>query len=278
MVFKKAWRTAKGLARKAGRSALTAAKNRYMGPSKLANIANVVNDVKMIKALINVEKKYIQSASSTNTSCGQVFQATGSGHYIQEITANPASGSGVQARTGSSIKVTGGILGMQISQMGATTFPVKINVKIIRVKGARQAVTSGVNETTLTPKILQQNLFVYAANGSANPIYDYNSIRNPDYMRTFKVIANRNYRLLPDQFSGQTMFIDVKIPLKFKNYHVRFDKDTSTVDEGQLLFLVTADIGNGSAATPSTLNGVIATAVGTGISVQYYTQWYYVDN
>lgn len=279
MVFKKAWRTGKRVAKKAigyaGKAAIAAAKMRYGGPS---GFNNVVNDVKMLKNLVNVEKKYIQAASSSNTVFGQVNGATGSGHYILDITPTPASGSGVQARTGSSIKVTGGVLGLQITQLSAVTGPIKVNIKVIRILAAKQAVTSGIGEAVMTPKFMQQNLFVYAANGSANPIYDFNSIRNPDYMRSFKVVANRTIKIQNDQISGQTQFVDVKIPMKFKKYHVRFDKDTSTIDEGQLVCLLTCDVGNAHATTACTLNGVISTAVNTGASFQYYTQWYYVDN
>lgn len=277
MVWNKIKKTTKKVFRKTvgavGKGAVMFAKQRYANPRGLANLAS---DVMKIKALINVEKKRfdIQSASSDNVLLGQVYQATGSGNFTWDATPKPTSGSGYNQRTGASIKITGANYRFQFTPNGSA--PQKVKILLVQCKGISIALTDSTSENSFTPQVLEANPWVLQTD--AQYIYDYHSKRNFDKLKDFKVLATKTVSIQPDQLSGQQMIKEFSFNCKFRNNHIKFDKDTATVTAGMIGCIMLCDNGNASNATASVLTAVPITTAGTGIKVRYSARYYYVDN
>lgn len=269
---KKATRYAKGVAKRAGQVALSAAKERY-GTFTDPKLANIWKDVMMLKSVINSEKKRIRIASASQQAVSQV-NANASGHWALDVTPQPAQGITMSTRNGASIKLHSSYMKFQFYQQTANVHPMRLKLYIIEVRG------DPIPAATAAGEFFAANQWI-AAQNSFIAIRDYNSQRNPDYFRDYRVLAQKGFTLKADNYNGQTMIKDIVVKLKYnrgKGHHVRFDSDTTTVTQGQLVAFIVADSGNQNGSTGSTLNGIPIAAVLTGATFNYDLQHYFYDN
>lgn len=273
-VFKRVARSkAVYVARKGLRKAGQAIKGRYYNKRTGVRLNNVVKDVMMIKKLVNVEKKRLTLAYSNNV--GQYANLLNS-YNILDVTPVPSQGDGYNARNGASIKCVSFHMDVQMIHQGSTTQPVNGKMMLILNKG--QPCYTGADLQTFYGNMLVANPFVqgYAGVSGATGIYDLNSSMNPDFYGRFKIIQTTRFRIQPDQISGQAIYKTIKIGKKYQ-HHIRFDKNSNTVLNGQLLLITLLDSGNAGGVT-STLTGVPVTQSSTGLTQNINLVHYYVDN
>ncbi len=241
--------------------------DRYYG-NKQINVAQIASDVAMLQKLINVEKKRYEKVSSTPQLIGQV-NANISGALCIDLTPTPSEGITYSSRNGASIKMTSWYAKFQITQQSATQHPMRIKLMFFHVK------ESVIAPATFLLSYFNYNSFV----GGGNTIIDYNSDVNPDNFKKYTLIRTHNLTLQPDPLASTTMLKTFSVGMKYKKgIHVRFDGDTNTVTNGQLLMVVLCDSGNLSTSTASTLSNIPLTAASTGASMLYDYRAYYVDN
>lgn len=242
-------------------------KKRY-GTLRKPKIGQIVKDISLLKKVINAEKKRFQTAATSGYSIGQC-DGVNTNFSIFDITPNPASGSAYNQRTGASIKLHAMHGDFMFKQMSNTSSPIKIKIHVIKVIGKTQVASSFMT------RMLENNQFILS--GGAPAIIDYNSQANPDYFKEYRILRTKYFTLPVDQITGQTQLKSIKLGLKFRNHHVRYDKDTTTVTEGQLFLLVLADAGNISSASSSLTNIPVSTAL-SGCYMYYDINSYYYDN
>lgn len=242
-----------------------AIKKRYIKKTGLKQLAR---DVAMVKSMINAEKKRYTLVNYTPTLIGQCSGNT-TAHYTLDITPIPSQNNTFTGRSGSSIKLHAMCMKFQFYQQSATVTPVRLKWYIMKPKG--QVVT-----TAITTSWFNSNQWIQSA--SSVSIYDTHSQFNPDYFGSYNIVRQGKFMLPLDNLSGQTTIKDLTIRLKFKNHHVRYYGDTTSVVDGQLLLIIFADTGNCSTTTASTLSPIINTAINTGASFVSDIRSYYYDN
>lgn len=223
----------------------------------------LINDVQMLKRLINAEKKRIVTGVN-NQFVGQV-NGNSSGMYIYDITPYPAQGVTTDTRNGASIKWTSSYLQMQFIHMSATQSTINGTVYIIKCKEIQNAST------------IQQRFFMPSAFITSTSIYDLNSAREQDYYKDYIVLRRQNFVVKCDQISGQTVQTIVKMPLKF-GHHVKFNDNTNVLSEGQVFMIIVTDSGNIATSTASTVGNISVTAPNTGLNLCWSITNYYIDN
>lgn len=256
----------KSYIKKVGANIYNAAKARYAGKNWGSNIKNIAGDVMMLKNLLNVEKKR-HSQSIQGQPLSQVLvNANGAASF--DIT--PIMGQGVTAETrnGASIKVTGMYAMFQFVHQSATSSPIKGCIYIFKILGGRANATA----TASLPEVWKPNPFI-----TGGSIIDYNSQRNTDYFKEFKLLKKQYFKVACDALTGQQQISNVSIPIKLKNHHVRFDNNSTTVTSGQIFAFILVDNGN-AGATASTLTGIANAAPNTGLGYSMNLTSYYVDN
>lgn len=242
--------------------------NRYGRGAKqilTKGVPQLTKDVLMMKKMLNAEKKRIGVATS-NTSFGQL-NYNSSAYIATDITPIPAQGVTSATRNGASIKLNSAFLKFQVYHQSSTTQPIKFRIIIAKVAGIPES-----NMNTFFQQCWQPNTFL------SSTIYDFHSQPNPDYFRAYKIIKSRTVTVPADQITGVNMIKDISIPLKFKNHHIRFNADTTTVSSGQLVMWVVADCGNISSGSASTVTPIAVSGTSTGLIMNTNFMWYYYDN
>lgn len=227
MAFRK---TLKKFARKAYKKVIRPYTNKKKGRT---NRMKLYQEVSAIKKMVNAEKKQ-KDIQYTGQSIGQLLNGS-EGAQIFTLIPSIAQGAGYDQRNGRSLKMSGLFIRGQFYQQTNTNNRMKINCMIIKVVG-----TPVVTSTILT------NLF---NTDSISGVRDYFAPRNPDAFTDFRIIASKNFTLLPDNISGQTGNVDFLWPLKL-SHHVRYDLNTSSITEGELFMIIRAD--RGDSGTPAT--------------------------
>ena len=98
------------------------------------NLTKLAKDINMVKAMVNAEKKRVV-LSNNNQAVGQVANATGSGHFLLDITPNPTQGTGFSNKTGSSIKLHSSHFDFQLFGQTNNVSGIKVKVYIVKVTG-----------------------------------------------------------------------------------------------------------------------------------------------
>lgn len=255
--------------KRVGRNIARAVKKRYVRKGK-PNVKRIVKDVAFLKSVLNPEKKRYLINNSSNQPLGQI-SGNSNGCLALDVTPIVSVGAGYTQRNGASIRLHSSYMQFQLYHQSSTTSPIRIKFWLFQVMGNPQSPVSSVPASFLSP-----NPFIYSANTVA--IYDYNSARNPDFMKQYKLIRSHTCTIQPDSLTSQIIVKDVKFGVKYRNYHTRFSQDSNTVTSGQLVLLITADVGNCSTSTTSTLALVPSTVANTGCSINYNILHYYYDN
>lgn len=234
------------------------------GAVKGYGLNNIVKDVMMLKSLINVEKKRIDTKICNVTPFGQC-NINADAYLYGDITPAIVQGLGVAERTGGSVKLTSMSFNFQaISQVNLQT-ALKFKVWIVRLKDASTEALTTIANQLLVPNVFSGRI-------------DYNSERNPDYFNNFQVLACRKYKINADNFATQAnRFVDGGINLKL-NHHVRWDGNGNVCTQGQIVMFITADTGNMNTGTASTLTNIANPGVSTGAVITVQTKYFYVDN
>lgn len=235
------------------------------------NWKDLVHDVMWMKSVLNSEKKQYTITNSSVQYVGQVNGNT-TGHSTLDITPLPSSGAGYNQRTGASIKVHSARIRIQFIQQTNTVSACKAKVYVIGVDGTPVTVSNLINGA------FGANAFLSAQNGGTQ-IRDYFSLPDPDYKRTYNLIAKREVKFSSDSLATLTSTRDLVINLRM-NKHIRFDNDSTTNTVGQLVLFIVMDNGNYSSTTTCTLTGVSpgGTATLTGMTYNHVIDWFYFDN
>lgn len=226
-------------------------------------VSQVVKDVAMLKAMVNVEKKYLDNTYSD--SVGQVLGNL-TGVVYKDITPIPVQNVAFNGRTGQSIKLVSASLNIILNNQSAQRVGQRVRFEIYQVKGDPKTLTGINNE-------------LYDVNPLTS-IVDYMSNRNPNNYGDFRKICTRRVYYPPEQHSGagaaarqRTLKINLKL-----NHHLRFDKNSLTLVSGQIFIFAVTETGNSSPAVASTLPNIANAAVSTGIDYDISSRFYYVDN
>lgn len=255
-------------ARKVGKKVGRAIKGRYFKGKGYGNpkLSTMARDINLLRSMVNSEKKRI-NISNRNLSVGQVSNATGSGHFLLDITPNPTQGTGYQNKTGSSIKLHSTHIDFQFSGQASTISGMRLKIEIVKVVGQPFSTMSDVMGKFILP-----NNFI-----TGGTVYDMSSSRDPDYFRNYVVIARKFAYLPPDQLTGDVPLKQVSMGIKYKNHHVRNNDNDPTLSSGQIFMLITADRGN-NGGSASTLTGIAVSAAATGATLAYDIAHYFYDN
>lgn len=253
-------------AKKFLRKARGAVIKRYFNKGYNPKVSRIVRDVAMLKSMVNAEKKRIDVPQTTGQAIGQI-STNSSGHYLLDLTPVVAQGTGYNQKTGNSFKWHSSFLDFQFIQQVNQISRMRLKIQIVKVIGLPYSTISNV-----MGKFIEPTAFV-----TGGTIYDYNSPRNPDYFKNFQVLRTAYATIQPDQITGDSQIKRLKLGLKLRDHHVKTDLNTTTLTEGQVFLLITADQGN-CGGTTSTLGNVPQVALSTGCLMNYEFTHYYYDN
>lgn len=255
-----------GRAYRAGRKAV---KKRYTTKKGGYRIGQITKDIAYLKGVLNPEKKNYTLNNTSNQAVG-CFNGNASGHYCIDISPTPTQGSTETTRNGNSIKLHSSYLQLQVRQQSAAIQPIKFKVVILAFKGIPYSSASTYPTVFLNP-----NPFLNGFN-----VYDFNSTVEQSFLPNSRIVYEKTFYLAPNNISTQTMIKDVKIPLRYRNHHIKYLSDGSTsVTHGALYMMILADNGNCSSSTATTgQTNAVYTAINTGMLVNYNIIHYYYDN
>lgn len=224
---------------------------------------------KRVKAIVTkmAEKKRVTySNAASPLSVGQVDGLNTAGFFIQDMSPTVSQSAGNSGRVGSEISITSAYLKFQFYQMQSVFCNVKLKYQLVYIPNVCES-----NITLIAQQLYQNNPF--------NSIIDYNSSRNPDYMRSYKILRT-GYCTLPNDpgsVTSQNMIIERQLGLKFKKpLRYRFPGNTNGTAEGRIIMLVFANNGNKNGTTACTLNVPVG-AINTGVYFNYMLDFYYTD-
>jgi len=211
------------------------------------------DDLKMLKHLVNIEKKRFDVTVASPLNVGQ-YNGAVTGAHCSIITPYPIEGIGQGQRIGLSIKLVSCVLSLQVLQQVNCLNPIRIRWAVV------------CRPTNDTNPNAAGNLNSYYEVNPFSTVVDYYSNRDPEYFTQFKTIKTGTVLLKPDQVSTQQSSIQIQVPLKL-NHHLKFNQDSSTITtKNQFLLMMTAS------------NGDTQTSAQTGAIFQYNVRWYYTDN
>lgn len=227
------------------------------------SMTKIAKDVDMIKSRLNVEKKFIDGSITD----GKVAQAdfNSPGYYTSTITPILSQGVGENQRVGGSVKLTGLHMRLQV-QGQADCFQAR-RLKACIVSSTDSSVTNVVNDLW-----------------DPNPLtgyVDYYSNRNySNNPRAHKIIRTVYFRTPQKQIFTTANYTNAGIHKMFGlklQQLCRFEGSTSTPKDQHWFLIVFADNGNHSSATTSN-SGVMTPEAYTGLTLQEYFRWHFVDN
>lgn len=231
----------------------------------MKQLPKLAQDVMMLKSVINSEKKRFYQ-QNTGQVVGQV-SGNSSGHYLIDLTPGLTQGTGFQNRVGNSVKLHSSFISFQFTGQTNTASGIRLKIQLVKVVGACYSTISGVMSKFINPNQFLTGTF-----------YDMTSSRDPDYFKNFKILSTKYVGIQPDAISGQIETKYVNMGVKYKNHHIRYEEDTSTVTMGQIFLIITADRGNCNLSTANTTTGVPIQSALTGLNFSYAHTHYFYDN
>lgn len=247
-------------------------KERYITKTgKGIRINKVLDDVEMLKKLINAEKKSYTDKLSSAITVGQVGGNV-SGHQILDITPFPAQGTTSITRNGNSIKLTSAYYELYFVKQSSASQANNLLIEFWQVPGEPYTATEISNGTAIADMFIP-NEYITGAD-----IYDLVSSRQQDTFKNFRKVYQKKVYFPANQISGITQTKLVKIPLKW-GHHIKFVADGSqTVSTGQILMTIRCENGNKSTSTANTFGNVAVNGTNTGFSLNYSFISYFIDN
>lgn len=232
--------------------------------------ARLIKDVAMLKGIINSEKFKFEQLIFNDQAVGQV-NANASGHQIFDITPQPTQGDGYSNRQGNSIKWVSSHYSFFVQKQNANVGPCNLKIQIIKIIGEPYSTPAN----GILGKFIEPNRWI-----NTGTVYDTASDRKPEYFRQYKVLCTKNIKFQGVQYAGQAVATQkiVNFGIKLKNHHVKWNGNSTTTSQGQVLMLVTCDTGNCSTSTASTLDSIANNAINTGLIMNCNKADYYYDN
>lgn len=230
--------------------------------------SRLIKDVAILKGIINSEKFRVEAQPCDQQGVGQVNQ-NGSGHYVADFTPVPSQGDGYNNRQGNSIRWKSSHYSFFFQRQSASVGPVKLKIQLIKVIGEAYTTPSSI-----LGRFIEPNRWI-----AGGTIYDTASDRKPEYFKQYRVLrtVNISFPALPVTGTGGATQKIVNFGLKLKNHHVKWNNNSNTLADGQVICLVTCDTGN-MAGAASTLDSIANTAASTGILMSCNKVDYYYDN
>lgn len=231
-------------------------------PKKISFAKKVLSVMKK-----TAEKKHISySNAASPLSVGQVDGLNSAGYFFLDMTPSVSQNAGYNGRIGSDIDVVSANLRFQFYQQASTFCNIKIKYQLIYVPNN--------NENSLS--LMMSQMY---QNNPFNGIIDFNSARNPDYMKSYRILRT-GYCTLPNDpasVTTQNMIKETRLGFKFKKpVTVRFSGNSNSIAQGRIMLLIMADNGNKNGTTACTLN-VPTGAINTGALFNYVIDYYYTD-
>lgn len=195
-----------------------------------------------------------------------------------DATPYPASGNGFGQRQGASIKLMSSYIKIQITQTSVNTLtPVRTKLFLFQVIGL--PVSPGAFTTTT---FLNSTFPNGTGIGSNNGIIDYNSEFDPDHRRTYKLIAVKKMYMPLDNLTTQAQVKEYGFGIKYNRgagHTIRFQQNSNSPTDGQLMCVVVSDAGNAGAYDYSgtgkeTLNNNSSLS---GVQINFVMSHYYID-
>lgn len=218
--------------------------------------------VQLVKTQV-MEKKHL-SGYLASIPVGQVA-GNGAGYSLADITALIGQGYGDNQRVGSQVDVTSFFIRFQFWQMTNTQSNIRIKYHIIH--------TPNNNENSLT--LVSSQLF------KTNPfsgIVDYNSSRNLDYMKSYRILRTGYVNLPQDSTTSaaQTTVREAKCGIVLKKpLHLNYAGNTNNIAEERIFLMVFADNGNTSSTVSTLTNVPVLTATSGAFYNMAYDTYYY---
>lgn len=239
--------------------------------SRKQSIKRLSKRITTLARNIAPEKKRIDLSNANTTEfLGQV-NINATNHYYQDVTPLPSLGASAFGRTGSAINIVSGFFKFQFRTQGSTTTPIKVILEWWHVKGAPQSALQ------FTSNLFNVNQWVYTSGGVIAGIIDYNSEMDPDFMGQSRILRRKTIVMPQNNFTSGIQLKNVNIGLKFKKgLHVRFNGDSATVADGQIMLTIRADSGN-TGGSASTLTGLGNQTASSGLTFNFDQRWYYHD-
>lgn len=228
----------------------------------------LIKDVAMLKGIINSEKFRVETMAE-GIQIGQV-NANTSGHYIQDFTPLPSQGDGYNNRQGNSIRWKSSHYSLFLQRNGNSVGSMKVQIELIKVIGEPYSSASNI-----LGKFIEPNRWI-----AGGTIYDIASDRKPEYFKQYRVLRKLTISLPALQYAGQTGAQQkiVNFGLKLPNHHVKWNNNSNTLADGQVICLIRCDTGNANQSTVSTLDSIQNTAANSGLSMSWNKVDYYYDN
>lgn len=235
-------------------------------------VPRMIRDISRLKHIINSEKFKIESLIFNDQAVGQV-NANASGHQIFDVTPMPTQGDGYSNRQGNSIKWVSSHYSFFFQRQNANVGNCVVKIQLIKIIGEPYSTPSN----GILDKFIEQNRWI---NVGGAKIYDTSSDRKPEYFKNFRVLRTHYVKFPAAQYAAQTTVSQkiVNFGVKLPSHHVKWNGNTNTLSQGQVIMLVTMDTGNCSTSTASTLDSIANTAVNTGLIMNCNKADYYYDN
>lgn len=247
----------KSMFTRATRYVKKAVKSRYYSKKKGAVRFNrIARDVYNLKQAINSEKKHHLKVPETQHFAQYSSNGAASGHKLLEITPEIPQGTGATSRVGNQVKLTGACLEFLLSKDVSLTGTIGYKIYIIQQQNG--------NDTMTVDDFLTPNHFI-----TSPSVYDTASQRNQQQMPNFKIVKVMSGRFQQDQNDSSSIIKrNYTVPLKFtKNNMVRYNTNASTTSINNRFYILAVASNGDTGSTPL-----------TGIYMQTYIKWYYVDN
>lgn len=228
MLYMARYNVRKALFGKKNRKRFSQAKKVY------GKVSGLAKKVAFITSMMNVEKKHLDTDLASQT-----FGANDG--FIQSITA-PAHGDAANQRNGNSIKLASYQITGRITQQTSVQNAIKGKIWLI-----------SYDQTPDVPTISE----FLDTDGAGN--YSSLSLRNPDKMGDFKILASKSFYCPQRAVTGLETDTTFKLFGKFNNMHQRFTGSAaSTITSNQLYLIFAIDDGTTAASTGAYIKGLKA--------------------
>lgn len=212
-----------------------------------------------------LEKKHI-TGSLSSIYVGQV-NGNIAGYSFSDITPLIGQNDGYNNRTGSKVSICSMSVRFQFWQQASVQQNVSLKYHIVYVPNN--------NENSLS--LMMSQMF---QNNPFSGIIDYNSSRNPDYMKSYKILRTGRCYLPQDSTTStaQSIVKESRIGIKLKKpITLTYSANTNSIAQGRFMLLVFANCGNSNTSTACTLANVPITGTSTGLYYNMAYDTYYYD-
>lgn len=227
------------------------------------SLSRIDKDVQMIKSRLNVEKKFKDGSLSTGTA-GQV-NVNSPGYFTSTLTPQLSLGTSENERVGGSVKLTG--LHIQLQAQGQVATYSRRRMKVCVVSSTESSVTNVIND------MWDENPLTGVRDYHSNRNYS-NNPRAHKLLRT--VYMSTPQKQINSGAEITAVGCDKKFGIKMQQL-TRFEGSSNQPKDMHYFLIIFVNDGN-SGNTNSSNTGVLTTDNNTGLLIQEYFRWWYVDN